>query len=137
MDTATIYPKSYRLNVRIPDSITEVIDKILEYRVADGESSVSRTSIALELLKIGARIKEKELEKKNNPIKEDFSKLDEQLSFINDQVVRTKLKIDAFFNIMVEQQNISDDLIHRIISQTKLLEGERELLYKLFKKPQY
>lgn len=137
MEKATIHPKTYRLNVRIPNSITATIDKILEHRIVDGESSVSRTSIALELLKIGARVKEKEMERKQKNVESSDQKLDEQLSFINDQVVRTKLKLDAFIQMMVEVQKIDDDLVYRIFSGTKLPDKEKELLYKLFKKPQY
>lgn len=132
METATIYPKNYTLHLKVPNSIVEVIDRLLEYRVADGESSVSRTSIAMELLKIGARVKEKELEKITNQTKDNDSKLEEQLSLMTNYIVKTKLKLDSFFKMMVEVQNINPDLAKRIISETRLSDEEREQLKRLF-----
>ena len=132
METATIYPKNYTLHLKVPNSIVEVIDRLLEYRVADGESSVSRTSIAMELLKIGARVKEKELEKITNQTKDNDSNLEEQLSLMTNYIVKTKLKLDSFFKMMVEVQNINPDLAKRIISETRLSDEEREQLKRLF-----
>ena len=132
MKTATIYPKGCLVHLRVPNSIVELIDKLLENRITDGEISVSRTSIAMELLKIGARVKEKELEKITNQTKDNDLNLEEQLSLMTNYIVKTKLKLDSFFKMMVEVQNINPDLAKRIISETRLSDEEREQLKRLF-----
>ena len=48
--------ESNRVSVRIPYSVLEVIERIMENRINDGESNVTRHSVAVELLKLGARI---------------------------------------------------------------------------------
>ena len=51
--------ESNRVSVRIPYSVLEVIERIMENRINDGESNVTRHSVAVELLKLGARIEKK------------------------------------------------------------------------------
>ncbi|MFS1564407.1 MAG: hypothetical protein ACL7AX_13620 [Candidatus Arsenophonus phytopathogenicus] len=51
-------PEDYKVTVRIPKSVVDVIS---EKRINDseGKSSCNRTAIALEMLKLGSRIMEK------------------------------------------------------------------------------
>ena len=48
--------ESNRVTIRIPYSVIEIIDRIISTRLEDGENNISRTSIAVELIKLGARI---------------------------------------------------------------------------------
>lgn len=121
-----------KLTVIVPFSVMEVIKKIHDHRIGDRETSVTKTSIAVELLKLGARIEKKKLDRLEKGESEYDNRLEEQLSFIARNVLRTQLKIDSFFSIYSELQNVSPDLIDRILAETKLSEKERALLQRLF-----
>jgi hypothetical protein len=45
-----------RVSIRIPFSVLEIIERIMENRINDGEANVTRHAVAVELLKLGAKI---------------------------------------------------------------------------------
>lgn len=57
--------KNYPLTVRVPFSVLDFIDEIIDNKLNDGEnkSTANRTAIALEILKIGARVLKKKMKK--------------------------------------------------------------------------
>lgn len=121
-----------RMTIRIPFSVLEIVDRIISHRVGDGESSVTRASVAVELLKLGARIEKKkldEVEKGTNPY--DFRQ-EEQLAFIAETVTKSNLKIDRFFKIYAEVEKLDKDLYTRIVESTQMSEREASLLKRLF-----
>lgn len=126
------FSPQFRANIKIPFSVLEVIDRIVQHRVGDGESSVTRTSVAIELLKLGARIEKKkmeDIEKGTNPFDK---RLEMQLAFLADVVSKSNLKIDRFFKIYAEIQNLDKDLYMRIVENTQMSEREATLLKTLF-----
>lgn len=121
-----------RVTIRVPFSVLEIIDRILSNRIGDGEANATRSSIALELLKLGARIEKKKLdniESGGNPFD---SRLEEQLSFIANSVIKTSVQVERFFSVFSELNTISPDLLNRIVSEVRLSEKEKMLLKRLF-----
>ncbi|GJI56951.1 hypothetical protein HEMROJRC1_20630 [Rodentibacter sp. JRC1] len=126
------HKQNNRVTIRIPYSVLEIIDRILDNRIGDGESSVTRHSIAVELLKLGARIEKKKLdniETGGNPFD---NRLEEQLSFIANSIIRTSLQVERFSSVFFELNKVSPDLFNRIVSEVKLSEKEKMLLKRLF-----
>ncbi|OOF40963.1 hypothetical protein BKK50_09045 [Rodentibacter rarus] len=121
-----------RVTIRVPFSILEIIDRILSHRLGDGEANATRSSIALELLKLGARIEKKKLdniETGGNPFD---NRLEEQLSFIANSIIRTSLQVERFSSVFFELNKVSPDLFNRIVGEVKLSEKEKMLLKRLF-----
>ena len=58
-DMENLNSQNNRITVRVPFSVLEVIDRIVLNKVNDGEANATRSSVALELLKLGARIEKK------------------------------------------------------------------------------
>ncbi|HGJ5862668.1 MAG TPA: hypothetical protein ACHBX2_00460 [Arsenophonus nasoniae] len=59
--------KNYPMTLRVPFSVLEFIDEMIEKKLQDGEnkSTANRTAVALEMLKIGARVLKKKSEHKH------------------------------------------------------------------------
>lgn len=121
-----------RLTIIVPFSILEIIDRIVSHRSGDGERNVSRTSVAVGLLKIGARVEKKKLDNIESGANPFDSRLEEQLSFIANIVTRSEIQIKRFFNLYAELQNVDANLFNRIIEETKLTDKEVALLKRLF-----
>lgn len=121
-----------RLTVRIPYSVLEIIDRIVLNRLGDGETSVSRSSVSVELLKLGARIEKKKLDNIESGTNPFDNRLEEQLSFIANSVIKTSIQVERFFSVFSELNSISPNLINRIVSEVKLSEKEKTLLNRLF-----
>lgn len=121
-----------RLNVYVPFSIMEVIKRIEEHRIGDGRTNTSKQSIALELMDIGARIEKKKLDAMERGESLYQNKLEDQLSFIAHNIIRTNQKFDRFFKVFVESQGIDKQLIMEVIERTPLKEKEVNFLKTLF-----
>ena len=124
--------QSNRVTVRVPFSVLEIIDRIILNRVNDGEANVTRSSVALELLKLGARIEKKKLDNIESGSNPFDNRLEEQLSFIANSVIKTSLQVERFFSIFYELNQISPDLMSKIARDIKLSDKEKELLKRLF-----
>ncbi|WP_334054748.1 hypothetical protein [Pasteurella multocida] len=120
-----------RFSITVPFSILEIIDEVVDFRKDDGEVSVSRNTVCLDFLKLAARIHKKQMESDSVKTLNENS-LDEQLHFIAKEVLKTKLKVDAFFEIYSIVQNVDSGLVQRILNETKLSDDERNLLKNLF-----
>lgn len=124
--------ESNRVTIRIPYSVIEIIDRIISTRLEDGENNISRTSIAVELIKLGARIEKKKLDNIESGANPFDSRIESQLSFIANSVIKTSVQVERFFSIFSELNQISPDLMSRIAANVKLLDKEKELLKRLF-----
>ncbi len=124
--------ESNRVTIRIPYSVLEIIDRIISTRLEDGENNISRTSIAVELIKLGARIEKKKLDNIESGANPFDSRIESQLSFIANSILKTSLQVERFFSIFYELNQISPDLMSRIATEVKLLDKEKELLKRLF-----
>lgn len=121
-----------RLTVRIPYSVLEIIDRIVSNRLGDGETSVSRSGVAVELLKLGARIEKKKLDNIESGANPFDNRLEEQLAFIANSVIKTSVQVERFFSVFSELNSISPNLLNRIVSEVKLSEREKTLIKRLF-----
>lgn len=121
-----------RVTIRIPLSILELIDRILRTRIEDGEANATRSSVALELLKLGARIEKKKLDNIENGSNPFDNRLEEQLSFIANSVIRTSVQVERFFSIFSEINQVSPNLFQRITNEVRLNDEEKKLLKRLF-----
>lgn len=121
-----------RLNVFVPFSIMEVIKRIEEQRVGDGRTNVSKQSIAVELLDIGARIEKRKLDAMEKGESLYQNRLEDQLAFIAHTVVRTNQKFDRFFKLYQKVQDIDTNTLLDIIERTPLKEKEVKFLKELF-----
>lgn len=121
-----------RMTVRVPFSVLEIIDRILSNRIGDGETSVTRNTIAVELLKLGARIEKKKLDNIESGANSFDSRIESQLSFIANSVIKTSLQVERFFSIFYELNQVSPDLMSKIARDIKLSDKEKELLKRLF-----
>ena len=124
--------ESNRVTIRIPYSVIEIIDRIISTRLEDGENNISRTSIAVELIKLGARIEKKKLDNIESGANPFDSRIESQLSFIANSVIKTSLQVERFFSIFYELNRISPDLMSKIARDIKLSDKEKELLKRLF-----
>ena len=124
--------ESNRVTIRIPYSVIEIIDRIISTRLEDGENNISRTSIAVELIKLGARIEKKKLDNIESGANPFDSRIESQLSFIANSVIKTSLQVERFFSIFYELNQISPDLMSKIARDIKLSDKEKELLKRLF-----
>lgn len=124
--------ESNRVTIRIPYSVLEIIDRIISTRLEDGENNISRTSIAVELIKLGARIEKKKLDNIESGSNPFDSRIESQLSFIANSVIKTSLQVERFFSIFYELNQVSPDLMSKIARDIKLSDKEKELLKRLF-----
>ena len=103
-----------RITVRVPFSVLEVIDRIVLNKVNDGEAKATRSSVALELLKLGARIEKKKLENIESGSNSSGNRLEEQLSYIAHTIVRNGVLAERFLTTIAEFNQIPNDFAIRI-----------------------
>lgn len=121
-----------RITVRVPFSVLEVIDRIVLNKVNDGEANATRSSVALELLKLGARIEKKKLENIESGSNSSDNRLEEQLSYIAHTIVRNGVLAERFLNIITEFNKIPNDFAIRIAQGIRLSDEEKKELKRLF-----
>jgi len=121
-----------RITVRVPFSVLEVIDRIVLNKVNDGEANATRSSVALELLKLGARIEKKKLENIESGSNSSSNRLEEQLSYIAHTIVRNGVLAERFLTTITEFNKIPYDFAIRIAQGIKLSDEEKEELKRLF-----
>lgn len=121
-----------RITVRVPFSVLEVIDRIVLNKVNDGEANATRSSVALELLKLGARIEKKKLENIESGSNSSGDRLEEQLSYIAHTIVRNGVLAERFLNIIAEFNKIPNDFAMRVAQGIRLSDEEKKELKRLF-----
>lgn len=124
--------ESNRVSIRIPYSVLEVIERIMENRINDGESNVTRHSVAVELLKLGARIEKKKLDNIELGANPFDNRLEEQLSFIANKIVRNGVLAERYLTAITEFNKIPNDFAMRIAQGIKLSDEEKSLIKRLF-----
>lgn len=124
--------ESNRVTIRIPYSVLEIIDRIISKRLEDGENNISRTSIAVELIKLGARIEKKKLDNIESGANPFDNRLEEQLSFIANKIVKNGVLSERFLTTITEFNNIPNDFAIRIGQGIKLSDKEKSLMKRLF-----
>lgn len=89
--------KNYPMTLRVPFSVLEFIDEMIEKKLQDGEnkSTANRTAVALEMLKIGGRV----LKKKSEQSSDQDITFDEKLALIADAVLKSRLQIESMFEL--------------------------------------
>lgn len=121
-----------RITVRVPFSVLEVIDRIVLNKVNDGEVNATRSSVALELLKLGARIEKKKLENIESGSNSSGNRLEEQLSYIAHTIVRNGVLAERFLTTIAEFNQIPNDFAIRIAQGIRLSDEEKKELKRLF-----
>ena len=121
-----------RITVRVPFSVLEVIDRIVLNKVNDGEANATRSSVALELLKLGARIEKKKLENIESGSNSSGNRLEEQLSYIAHTIVRNGVLAERFLTTIAEFNQIPNDFASRIAQGIRLSDEEKKELKRLF-----
>lgn len=121
-----------RITVRVPFSVLEVIDRIVLNKVNDGEANATRSSVALELLKLGARIEKKKLENIESGSNSSGNRLEEQLSYIAHTIVRNGVLAERFLTAIAEFNKIPNDFAISIAQGIKLSDEEKKELKRLF-----
>lgn len=124
--------ESNRVSIRIPYSVLEVIERIMENRINDGESNVTRHSVAVELLKLGARIEKKKLDNIELGANPFDNRLEEQLSFIANKIVRNGVLAERYLTAITEFNKIPNDFAMRIAQGIKLSDEEKRTIKRLF-----
>ena len=124
--------QSNRVTVRVPFSVLEIIDRIILNRVNDGEANVTRSSVALELLKLGARIEKKKLDNIESGSNPFDNRLEEQLSFIANKIVSNGVLSERFLTTITEFNNIPNDFAIRVGQGIKLSDEEKRTIKRLF-----
>ena len=121
-----------RITVRVPFSVLEVIDRIVLNKVNDSEANATRSSVALELLKLGARIEKKKLENIESGSNSSGNRLEEQLSYIAHTIVRNGVLAERFLTTIAEFNQIPNDFAIRIAQGIRLSDEEKKELKRLF-----
>lgn len=121
-----------RITVRVPFSVLEVIDRIVLNKVNDGEANATRSSVALELLKLGTRIEKKKLENIESGSNSSGNRLEEQLSYIAHTIVRNGVLAERFLTTIAEFNQIPNDFAIRIAQGIRLSDEEKKELKRLF-----
>lgn len=121
-----------RITVRVPFSVLEVIDRIVLNKVNDGEVNATRSSVALELLKLGSRIEKKKLENIESGSNSSGNRLEEQLSYIAHTIVRNGVLAERFLTTIAEFNQIPNDFAIRIAQGIRLSDEEKKELKRLF-----
>ena len=124
--------ESNRVTIRIPYSVLEIIDRIISKRLEDGENNISRTSIAVELIKLGAKIEKKKLDNIELGANPFDNRLEEQLSFIANKIVSNGVLSERFLTTITEFNNIPNDFAIRVGQGIKLSDKEKSLMKRLF-----
>lgn len=124
--------ESNRVTIRIPYSVLEIIDRIISKRLEDGENNISRTSIAVELIKLGARIEKKKLDNIESGTNPFDNRLEEQLSFIANKIVSNGVLSERFLTTITEFNNIPNDFAIRVGQGIKLSDEEKRTIKRLF-----
>ena len=124
--------ESNRVTIRIPYSVLEIIDRIISKRLEDGENNISRTSIAVELIKLGAKIEKKKLDNIESGANPFDNRLEEQLSFIANKIVRNGVLAERYLTAITEFNKIPNDFAMRIAQGIKLSDEEKSLIKRLF-----
>lgn len=124
--------KDQRVKLSIPFSIMDIINHLVSIRVADGETNATRTSVALEMLKIGARVKKREIEwieTGGNPFD---NRGEEQLSFIAHKVARMDLSLRRLNSIVTHHFELDKDLVQRVKENVDISDDELNVIKRLF-----
>lgn len=121
-----------RLKLSIPFSVMEVIDRIVQSRVGDGEHCVSRTSVALELLKLGARIEKKKLDNIETGANPFDSRHEEQLAYIARKVADIGVKQRKLLNLIATANDLDADFIKRVSQNVTMSDEDKTALSRLF-----
>ena len=124
--------ESNRVTIRIPYSVLEIIDRIISKRLEDGENNISRTSIAVELIKLGAKIEKKKLDNIELGTNPFDNRLEEQLSFIANKIVSNGVLSERFLTTITEFNNIPNDFAIRVGQGIKLSDEEKRTIKRLF-----
>lgn len=124
--------ESNRVTIRIPYSVLEIIDRIISKRLEDGENNISRTSIAVELIKLGAKIEKKKLDNIELGANPFDNRLEEQLSFIANKIVSNGVLSERFLTTITEFNNIPNDFAIRVGQGIKLSDEEKRTIKRLF-----
>jgi hypothetical protein len=124
--------KDQRVKLSIPFSIMDIIDHLVSIRVADGETNVTRTSVALEMLKIGARVKKKEIERIETGGNPFDNRGEEQLSFIAHKVARMDLSLRRLNSIVTHHFELDKDLVQRVKESVDISDDELNVIKRLF-----
>ena len=96
------------------------------------EANATRSSVALELLKLGARIEKKKLENIESGSNSSGNRLEEQLSYIAHTIVRNGVLAERFLNIITEFNQIPNDFAMRVAQGIRLSDEEKKELKRLF-----
>lgn len=124
--------KDQRVKLSIPFSIMDIIDHLVSIRVVDGETNVTRTSVALEMLKIGARVKKKEIERIETGGNPFDNRGEEQLSFIAHKVARMDLSLRRLNSIVTHHFELDKDLVKRVKEGIEISDAELNVIKRLF-----
>lgn len=124
--------KKARMTITVPFSVLDVIKRIEEHRLNDGRTNVTKTSIAIDLLDIGARVEKRKLEAIEKGENLYQNRLEDQLAFIAHTAVRTNQKFDRFFRLYQKLQSIDNSIMQEIIQRTPLKDKEKKYLKELF-----
>lgn len=124
--------KDQRVKLSIPFSIMDIIDHLVSIRVADGETNVTRTSVALEMLKIGARVKKREIERIETGGNPFDNRGEEQLSFIAHKVARMDLSLRRLNSIVTHHFELDKDLVQRVKENVDISDDELNVIKRLF-----
>ena len=124
--------KKARMTITVPSSVLDVIKRIEEHRLNDGRTNVTKTSIAIDLLDIGARVEKRKLEAIEKGENLYQNRLEDQLAFIAHTAVRTNQKFDRFFRLYQKLQSIDTSIMQEIIQRTPLKDKEKKYLKELF-----
>lgn len=121
-----------RLKLAIPFSVMEIIDRIVSNRVGDGETNTSRTSVALEMLKLGARIKKKELDNIETGANPFDNRNEEQLSFIAHKVAKMDLSLRRLNSVITHHFELDKELVKRVKEGVEISDAELTVIKRLF-----
>lgn len=124
--------KNGKVTINIPFSVLEVIDRIIEHRIGDNETSVSRTSVSLELLKLGARIEKKKLDNIETGANPFDSRHEEQLAYIARKIADVELKQRKLLRIIAKATDIDADFVKRVSDSVTMNDKDKTVLTRLF-----
>ncbi|WP_334473150.1 relaxosome protein TraM [Arsenophonus sp. PmNCSU2021_1] len=121
--------KNHPVLLKIPFSIMDFIDEMVDEKLKDGEnkSTANRTAVALEILKIGVRV----LKKKNEQMGNKDISLDEKLALIADAVLKSELKLDSMFEFAHKRPQDIDDNMIKAFGYQAVKERINEVDYKV------
>lgn len=121
-----------RLTLTVPYSILEIIDRVVQHRVGDGERNASRANIAMEMLKIGARIEKKKLDNIETGANPFDNRLEEQLAYIGRKVADIDLKQRKLLHIIAKANDIDADFVKRVSENVTISDNDKTVIQRLF-----